>query len=145
MRGRSIPFRPTHGVTGETRGSKTSLSNETVTFQNSGILAELCHCLGEQSGASQYLLTDLLYNLPYIHRAYKLTYGSRPELFVPIVNPLFVRKESSTEAWFSAEIQDERYANQYTVKKLGSAFEHDQGVFDKFVIRLKTRFGLALW
>ena len=83
-----------HGVTGKSGpGKKTSLSNEMVTLQEGGTLAELRAYLNEPSGRFVYCLKDLLYNLPFIHRAYKLTYASRPELFVPVQNPRFVRKD----------------------------------------------------
>lgn len=137
VKGLVVPDR--HGVSGKTKGSKTSLSNEIVEFQASGILPELCRYFGETM-SGEYPLSDLLYNLPYIHRAYKLTYASRPELFIPIRDPQFVRKTGSSEAWFAAEIDDRRYANEHTVNKLGNAFERDAGAKNAFVIRRKARF-----
>jgi hypothetical protein len=137
VKGRAVP--PRHGVDGDSQGNRTSLSNEMVTFQSSGVLSELCRYLGEPT-AGTYSLKDLLYNLPWIHRAYGLTYSSTPELFTPIVQPQFVKKVRSQEAWFCAEIEEQRYANQHTVNKLPTGYERDLGVKDRFVIRRSSRF-----
>lgn len=83
-------------------------------------------------------MQDLLYNLVYIHRAYKLTYSSQPELFVPILRPRFVRKSGSKEAWFCAELEG-RDATLHTVNKI-LGFERDGGVEKPFTIRKKKRF-----
>ncbi len=128
-----------HGVTGKSGpGRKTSLANEIVTLQKGGTLAELRRYLTEPAGRFVYSLKDLFYNLPYIHRAYKLTYASRPELFIPIRNPRFVRKDASSEAWFCAEVED-RYATAHTLNKL-EGFERDLGVQESFTIRMADRF-----
>lgn len=139
FRSRGVSSTEHHGVTGETTGRKTSLSSERVTFLQNGALATLCQLLGEPSANLTYSLKDLLYNLPYIHRAYNLTFASRPELFIGIDGGEFVRKAGSNEAWFRAGIKDERDATQHTINKLPSGYERDNGV-SEFVIRLKSRF-----
>jgi hypothetical protein len=125
---KKMSFTEMHGVTGAIEGNKTLLSNEKVTFQPSGVLAELCRYLNETSNYEEYSLKDLLYNLPYIHRAYNLTYKSQPELFIPISEPKFVKKTKSTESWFCAAIKDDRYAKPNIIHKLSTKYERDEGV-----------------
>ncbi|SRR5579875_56856 len=134
---RGIPLTEYHGVSGESEPGRTSLSNEKIAFKGSGVLAGLCTYLGEPAGG-KYSLQDLLYNLVYIHRAYKLTYSSRPELFVPVAHPRFVRKSGSNKAWFCAELEG-RDASLHSVNKL-PGFERDNGVETPFTIRRKKRF-----
>jgi hypothetical protein len=127
-----------HGMSGKTTGRKTSLENEHVTMHPGGVLAALRTYLGEPSGNMTFSLKDLLYNLAYIHRAYTLTFTSRPELFIPLVRPRFVRQKGSDEAWFCAELEP-RFATKVTVNKLKD-YERDPCVKSSFTIRLKQKF-----
>jgi hypothetical protein len=137
---KQIPLSEHHGVSGTPLGRRAHLSNERVEFRTGGILPALAGYLGEPTQAATYTLHDILYNLPYIHRAYSLTYSSPPELFVPITEPVFVRKSGSTEAWFCAQVREPQLANLRTLKSLGPPFERDLGVSDRFVVRSKKRF-----
>ena len=136
---KGIPVTEHHGVSGATQGEKVALANESVTFGKSGVLAGLCQYLGENTG-STYTLKDIFYNLPYIHRAYTLTYGSQPELFFPVTNPRYVRKDGSSESWFCAEISDKKLQTEHTINKLPDGFERDMGLPKEWVIRRKKRF-----
>jgi len=132
----------THGVTGETEYEKNVfLTKETVKFlsKQKGILYKLCEYLGESCN-DQYNLSDLLYNLPYIHRAYNLTYKSSDELFIPISEPVFVKKDDSSESWFCATIEDNKYINDNLLKILPKKFEKDNGVKERYCVRMKDRF-----
>ena len=100
---KGIHFAHYRGVTGNTHVGRTSLSNESICFEPKVVLAELCRYLGET-----YKLKHLLYNLPYIHLAYNLTFQPQQELFIPVSSPIFVRKQRSSEIWFCAEISDEK-------------------------------------
>ncbi len=137
---KALPITAHHGVSGKTTNNKAALSNEEVYFLPRGVLSGLCAYLGEPTNRQQHSLKDLLYNLPYIHRAYHLTFPSQSELFIPIADPCFVKKADSTEAWFCAEISDKKYQNQHTVNKLSTKFEQDVGVTNAFIIRRKDRF-----
>ena len=88
----------------------------------------------------EYSLKSLLYNLPYIHRAYCLTFKSDKELFIPVFNPRFVQKYGSSKSWLCMEVKDKRYANHHTIKKLPNIFEKDEGISDGYIIREKGRF-----
>ena len=137
---RRQPFSDYHGVTGYRSQGPTSLTNEMVRFKTSGVLAALCDYLGEPAPTTDYCLKDIFYNLPFIHRAFTLTYSSTTELFIPVRYPRFVRKSGSSEAWFAADIQGGQYQSNHTINKLDPAFERDVGILDKWTIRLKKRF-----
>ncbi|WP_339210778.1 YaaC family protein [Aeribacillus sp. FSL K6-8210] len=139
---KNVPFSDRHGVSGWSKNSKVSLSNEYIKIQTGGILPALCNYLDEPvNTAETYLLRDVLYNLPFIHRAYCLTYTSTStkELFIPIRKAFFVKKNGSSESWFSAEI-DPKYANGHTLKKVAENFERDPTFENAFVVRTKKRF-----
>ena len=140
---RGYKVNESHGVSGESTSKYARLSNEVVRFHGGGVLAGLCSYLGEKANGEEYSLSDILYNLVFIHRAYNLTFSSRPEIFFPLASPMFVRKKGSREGWFCAEIKDKRYANQFTIKKLDKAYERDMSPeFEgkKVMIRMKSRF-----
>lgn len=136
---KGIGFSDQHGVSGRQRQGHTYLSNEIVKFKGGGILAELCRHLGESANNEEYSLQHLLYNMPFIHRAYDLSYDSSPELFIPIRNPEIVKSRTTNEAWFSAEL-DKKYANMNTVNRLSNHYEKDASIEDKFVFRSTRRF-----
>jgi len=136
---RGQQFGDQHGLSGFARAGPSALSNEIIKFKNGGILPALCQLLGEQVNQEIYSLKDILYNLPYIHRAYNLTIPSDPELFIPILNPRIVKSTTTHEAWFTAELSG-RYATGHTINKLPNGFEHDLGFPNEYVIRCSRRF-----
>jgi hypothetical protein len=133
------PFSDAHGVTGEITGKMCSITNEKVVFKSGGILPSLCRWLGEVANGESYTLSDLLYNLAYIHRAFNLSMPSRQELFIPVKNPRIVRSMKNHEAWFCADLE-KAYASQHTVNRLDPKFERDLGITETFTIRSKKRF-----
>jgi YaaC-like protein len=136
---RGIKVADNHGVHGKQNPSTTSLEGERVHYHSGGVLGALANLLEEPSGGAEYSLKAALYNLPFIHRAYALTYTSANELFLPIRNPRFVRKEKSKEAWFCAEVET-RYANGHLSKKLPESWEVESGSAHAGTIRMKSRF-----
>jgi hypothetical protein len=136
---RGQQFGDQHGVSGYALAGPSALSNEKVKFKNGGILPALCQLLGEQVNQDIYSLKDVLYNLPYIHRAYNLTIPSDPELFIPLSNPTIVKSDRTHEAWFSAQLIG-KYATQHTINKLPNGFERDMGYPNEYVIRCMRRF-----
>lgn len=141
---KNISFSEWHGVSGENVNNKIYLSNEQVQFQNSGVLSSLCDYLQEPcNNTNIYSLKSLLYNLPYIHRAYCLTFRSDIELFIPVSNPVFVKKPKKyncLKSWLCMEIKDKLYTNGHTLNKIANCFERDAGILDKYIIRSKKRF-----
>ena len=69
-----------------------------------------------------------------------MTYTSEPDLFIPVDNPHFVRKEKTSESWFCCEIAVRRFTRPATMNTL-NGFEHDP-VYktDRTVVRMKKRF-----
>ena len=133
------PFVEQHGVSGYSVNTKLSLVNEIIKFKESGILSSLCQYFSKVPKNENYSLKDLLYNLPYIHRAYCLTFPSAKELFIPIKNARFVRKNSSSESWLCFELAG-RYASDKILPSIPKKFEKDKGIQNNFVIRYKKRF-----
>lgn len=136
---KNITFSDNHGVSGRQRIGHNYLSNEIVKFKGGGVLAELCRHLGESANNEEHSLQHILYNMPFIHRAYDLSYDSPKELFIPIKNPKIVRSGTTNEAWFSAELE-KKNSNMTCVNKLYDHYEKDEGVSEKFIIRNKRRF-----
>ena len=132
-------FKESHGVGGRSTGKVKSLDNETVDFQGGGILPSLCKYLDEPDNAGkEFTLKDILWQMPFIHRAYCLTYKSATELFIPLRNQCFMRKDGSKEAWFHAEI-DKRYINAHTKAVIQPGFQlfENDGVYE---LRRRRRF-----
>lgn len=139
---RNIPFSDQHGVSGfKKTNTKLSLANEMIIFKTGGILPALSICMGDiaLSSTETYSLKDLLRNLVYIHRTYCLTYTSESnkELFIPIEETFFVKKDGSSESWFSAEI-DEKYATDHTLNKIKNRFKKDNNFPEKYVVKFKS-------
>lgn len=111
---KNISFSESHGVGGRSSVGSRSLDNEIVDFQGGGILPALCKYLEEPDNAGKnFTLKDIFWQLPFIHRAFNLTYKGTTELFIPLKHQCFMRKDGSKEAWFQAEI-DRRYINAHT-------------------------------
>lgn len=119
---RGVAYDEYHGVTGESQPGQTALVNEIVRFRKGGVLRGLCQYFGETPAESTHNVKDMLYNLPYVHRAHNLTYDSQPELFIPISAPKFVRRTRATDSWFCAEVTKPRYVTKHTLKKLPSGY-----------------------
>lgn len=136
---KKVKFIEAHGVGGRSIGSVKSLSNEIVDFRGGGILPDLCKYLEEPDNAGkQVTLKDIFWQIPFIHRAFCLTYKGATELFIPLRKQCFMRRDGSKEAWFQAEI-DKRYINAHINNVIQPGFE----LFDNNglnVIRRKRRF-----
>ena len=114
-----------HGVSGERpEKAKTSLENEKVKFQSGGVLPALCAYLGDNSPSQEYSLKDLLWNLPFVHRAFQHTYKSNlyPELFIPLQEACYVSMDDTSEGWFQAQVVP-RYADGRILKNIPSSFK----------------------
>ena len=116
----------------------TNIKEAYTSIKGAGVLPELSRYYGHNIVTGHYTMAELLYNIPCVHRAYCITF-SKPEIFIPISKPVFVKKDNSKEAWIKFEVSG-RYANAKALKNLPSKFERDLGVDDKYVIRMKKRF-----
>src|SRR6266852_5730300 len=82
---KGVSFTEHHGISGKfDPASKRSLRNEQIKFKGGGIIAALSQYLGENEKEDEHCLADVLSNLPFIHRAYRFTFRSHPELFIPL-------------------------------------------------------------
>lgn len=145
---KKIHFKDFHGVTGSSvTASKTTLSNETINIKQTGVLPSLSEYLGytiSSMSRVSFNLQDCLYNLPFLHRAFLLTYTSEKQLFIPIKNPLFVKSMTNHEAWFCADLEDE-HADSRSLKQLPKNFEKDLSIETHTVIRCKKRPARFKW
>ncbi len=131
---------PYHGLAGAKSPGKSSLARETITIRGAGVWPALAVYLGEPVTKGQtYTLKDVLYNLPYIHRAYTLTFTSQQELFIPVSDPMYVRLDGADRGWLKFEITESRYKNNHVFGRF-QHFEHDIGVGEQFVVRCRNRF-----
>lgn len=126
-----------HGVAGaRPEDARASLSNEMINFQSGGVLPDLCSYFEESTQRHSYSLKDILWNIPFIHRAFRLTFTSSRELFIPLERARYVRKRGSREAWFEAEIIP-RFADQRMLANVPSSFECFDFEDRKYVRRRK--------
>lgn len=136
---RATPHGNRHGVSGERpETAKASLANEKVQFQSGGVLPALCTYLGDTASSQEYSLKDLLWNLPFVHRAFRHTFTSSPELFIPLEQACYVSHDDTSEGWFQAQVVP-RYTDRRILRHIPSSFEffEDEG---KTYIRRAKRF-----
>jgi hypothetical protein len=136
---KGIASSPHHGTSGESLTKKATLSGEQITFQARGIAPSLSQFFGDSDQRTTYSLKQILYNLAFIHRAYILTFQKKPELFIPLLEASYVRKDGSDEAWVQVET-DSKFPVASIKAALPSGYEQDIGITGKAVFRKKTRF-----
>lgn len=92
-----------------------------------------------KSFPEEYTLKNILYNLEFVHRAYKLTFKSEPELFIPIIKPQFVFDKSKDESWleFQLEVDD---SNARTLKNIEGFKRDDYYNTDAYYLRANDVF-----
>ncbi len=135
---KGIDFSDYHGISGKfDPASKRALRNEIVAFKGGGILPALSRFLEEEEKRDQHSLTDILSQLPFIHRAYRYTFRSHPELFIPVRNVVY-RKDDHDYVWITARIEG-RFADGRSLSTLPAEFEVDAGYVDECVIRTKKK------
>lgn len=131
---KGISFDEHHGVAAynmRSATSKISLTNEGVKIKQSGVLPSLSSYYGESETANRFSLQELLFNLPYIHRTYCLTYPSQTDMFIPIKNAEFVVNKSTEQAYCRARLSKD-FSTAQVIKRLPAAFIEDA---EKGVIR----------
>jgi YaaC-like Protein len=135
---KGVDFSDYHGVTGTFDPlSKRALRNERVAFKGGGILPALSKLLQEEEQEDEHTLTEILSNLPFIHRAFRYTFRSHPELFIPVRNVVY-RKGSDDYVWVTARI-DGRFADGRSLTTLPQQIEVDRGYTEDCVIRTSRR------
>lgn len=109
LEAKGIAYSPLHGVrievpTQQRRG--ISLAKLRIKIKPAGIAPSLSSYFGEVETQNIHSMEDLLYNLPFIHRTYGLTYTSRREMFLPLKNCGYFRDETDGHVFFRAELSD---------------------------------------
>ncbi len=137
------PVAAQHGVSGKRRSSRIALVNEEVTIQNAGVVPALATLLGLGNVAKTYTLHSLLHSLPFVHRAFVLTFTSADELFLPLDDVCFVQKLQSDESWLQAKVP-RRYKSAALKASLPIGFEIDAGQVTECIARCKRRFQWSL-
>ena len=130
-------FAERHGVGGTFEASKRALRNEIIHISGGGVIGALSTYLKE-NGGSDHTLTEILSNLPFIHRAFRFTFKSHPELFIPLRNVIYRIHPTSEYIWVSATVEG-RFADNRSLRTLPTGFEKDDGYTDRCVIRSKQR------
>ena len=131
-------FTDRHGVSGDFESSKRALVNEQINFQGSGVIAALSKYLKEDATTTVYNLKDVLSNLPFIHRAFRHTFTSHPELFIPVRNLVYRKHPTDDYVWLTGDIQG-RFADGRTIRTLPNGLEQDNGYKDGCVVRTRRR------
>ena len=135
---KGVDFSDYHGVSGAfDPTSKRALRNEKIAFKGGGILPALSRLLEEEERDDEHTLTDILSNLPFIHRAFRYTFRSHPELFIP-VRGIVYRKGEDDYVWITATIEG-RFADGRSLVTLPPQFEIDRGYDNECVIRTRRR------
>lgn len=129
---------PYHGTSGKSTTKKATLTGEEINFASRGVASALAQHLGDTDTRSRHSLKQILYNLAFVHRAFVLTFPKVPELFVPLRQASYVRKDGANEVWVQVET-DPKFLAADVVSSLPSGFEQDRGITDKNIFRLKKR------
>lgn len=127
-----------HGVSGDFNSSRRALINERISFHGGGVMASLANYLGENNKIVEYNLKEILSNLPFIHRAFRYTYRSHPEMFTPARRVIYRRHPTDRRIWLSANV-DGRFADTRSLRTLPPELEVDKGFRTERVIRTKQR------
>lgn len=100
-----VAFDSYHGVNSaylRPVGRRITLRNEGVRIKNQGILPSLSEYYAEDERTRIHTLRDLLFNMPFVHRTYCLTYMSQTEMYLPLKDPKYVFDTDTTELFFRA-------------------------------------------
>ena len=139
---KSINFSDLHGCSGiNTQDIKTSLVSERITIKTDGIIPATSKYFGDISPLGKSIhLKNVLYNIPFIHRAFTTTYSDR-NIFIPLTDPHFVTSKKSNEAWFAARISDKQYQDPRIIQsQRGWEISTSEHGSTEFWIRRKRRF-----
>ncbi len=107
-----------------------------VRFKSGGVLPALCSYLGDSTSSQEYDLKNLLWNLPFVHRAFRHTFMSSGELFIPLEDACYVSRDDTSEAWFQARVVP-RYADNRILRHIPTSFEAFENEGQHFIRRSK--------
>jgi hypothetical protein len=137
LEAKNITFDEMHGVRSHnTRGpsDKIKLANEGVRIMQRGILPSLSSYYGETETISDHSLEELLFNLPYIHRTFCLTYPRQTEMFIPLINCKYVTNRTTRKAYLSAELSKD-FGSERIINRLPISLIRDTSNMEIFLIK----------
>lgn len=147
LEAKSVNYHYSHGVSGKVEEGHVRLKNELIRFRVRGVLSGLCNYLeepvipeSEDKKYEEYNLKDILYNLPYIHRAYHSTFSNQAELFIPILNPRLVHDKNQNKCWLEIQLEPE-HSNPATLSRLvGFGIDRYYNNSEYYTLRRNKRF-----
>jgi hypothetical protein len=117
---KGITFNPYHGVrAAHTRGpaDRITLANEKVELLNQGVLPSLSAYLGETETTHIHSLQEILFNLPFIHRTYCLTYRNQSDMFIPLTDCEYMFETKTKHAYLRANLSKD-FAHRRFLRRL---------------------------
>jgi hypothetical protein len=124
-KGRS--FTPYHGIRSQLLRQphdKIDLFNEGVKILTDGVLPALSLYLGETEPHRIHSLQELLFNLPFVHRTYCLTYKNQGDMFIPLTECEWVVDTKTMQAYLRATLSKD-FAHPRFIKRLPSSLIPD--------------------
>jgi hypothetical protein len=123
---KDVEFSPFHGVKRWRSGmvGRDRLKTMGVEVLREGVLPALSGYFGEKERSRKHTMKELFFNMPFIHRAYCLTYKSQTEMFVPLKDCAFMWNSVSKEAFFSARLSKD-YSSGHVLNRLPDSLMRD--------------------
>lgn len=87
-------------------------------------MPSLARYLVDTETTTTHTLQELLFNLPYVHRTYCLTYQGQSELFFPLRDCTYVFDSKTKEAFLSAKLST-HYSTKRFMKRLPPGLVQD--------------------
>ena len=132
-----------HGVSSPRQNLTGNIRKDKIIYGASGVLCNLSDHLGESTAKQSYLVFDLLYNLPCVHRTFTITYSDVTELFIPVDNVAFeyVNDQNGGEKKFYLRFDmGKKFDNHHTRIYLNNKIEYAQPPDRPHFYRLKKGF-----
>jgi hypothetical protein len=126
LRAKGMRIDPYHGVKSWAPGDQTRdpLKAMGIEILKAGVLPSLSQYFGEREQARKHSLQAALFNLPFIHRTYCLTYERQTDMFIPLKDCVFLWDSVAREARFSACLSKD-HVSQHIIKRLPRALVKD--------------------
>lgn len=129
-----------HGVSSARGTTQGNISKDKVIYTGGGVLFELSRILGDPTAKTEYLLKDLFYNVPCIHRTFTVTFTDCAELFIPVLDIVYELMNDGSRKVYARFKVDDKYANGHVKRYVPSVFEETMKDENGLFYRLKRRF-----
>ncbi|HDM8262140.1 TPA: hypothetical protein P0M60_002910 [Proteus mirabilis] len=139
---KNVNYDLSHGVTGKRVNGHVGIQNELVKFQPAGVLAALGKYLGEHvpAGGEEFTLKNILYNLPFIHRAFTITYRNMAELFIPVLEPRLVYNNKEDKGWLELKLEPEHSTTRNLSRLVGYSLDPQYDNSVSYTLRRNKKF-----